>query len=91
MQDTKLNAKVDLSEFYNSDNLSDLFKVFPKLKSNITQKTNTNSPYINKMYVDKFSFYQMILEKIKNYFEINESFIISKSISIILNVSLYIT
>ena len=85
MQDTKLNAKVDLSEFYNSDNLSDLFKVFPKLKSNITQKTNTNSPYINKMYVDKFSFYQMILEKIKNYFEINESFIISKSISIILN------
>ena len=85
MQDTKLNAKVDLSEFYNSDNISDLFKVFPKLKSNIAQRTNMNSPYINKMYVDKFSFYQMILEKIKNYFEINESFIISKSISIILN------
>ena len=84
MQDTKLNAKLDLSEFYNSDNLSDLFNVFPKLKSNITQRTNMNSPYINKIYVDKFSFYQMILEKIKNYFEINESFIISKSISIIL-------
>ena len=84
MQDTKLNAKLDLSEFYNSDNLSDLFNVFPKLKSNITQRTSMNSPYINKIYVDKFSFYQMILEKIKNYFEINESFIISKSISIIL-------
>ena len=84
MQDTKLNAKLDLSEFYNSDNLSDLFNVFPKLKSNITQRTNMNSPYINKIYVYKFSFYQMILEKIKNYFEINESFIISKSISIIL-------
>ena len=84
MQDTKLNAKLDLSEFYNSDNLSDLFNVFPMLKSNITQRTNMNSPYINKIYVDKFSFYQMILEKIKNYFEINESFIISKSISIIL-------
>ena len=84
MEDTKLNAKLDLSEFYNSDNLSDLFNVFPMLKSNITQRTNMNSPYINKIYVDKFSFYQMILEKIKNYFEINESFIISKSIAIIL-------
>jgi len=84
MQDTKLNTKLDLSEFYNSDNLSDLFNVFPKLKSNITQRTNMNSPYINKIYVDKLSFYQMILEKIKNYFEINESFIISKSIAIIL-------
>ena len=84
MQDTKLSTKLDLSEYYKSDSLSDLFNVFPNLKQEITKRTNSNSPS-TKIYVDKFSFYQMILEKIKNYFEINQSFIISKSISIILN------
>ena len=84
MQDTKSNTKLNLSEYYKSDNLSDLFNVFPKLKSDMIKGTNSFSSY-GKIYVDKFSFYQMILEKIKNYFEINESFIISKAISIILN------
>ena len=84
MQDTKSYNKIDLSEYYNSDSLSDLFQVFPKLSQKNNQRANINSPS-GKIYVDKFSFYQMILEKIKNYFEIKESFIISKSISIILD------
>ena len=84
MQDTKSHSKIDLSEYYSSDNLSDLFQVFPKLKPNINHRTNVISPN-GKIYVDKLGFYQMILEKIKNYFEIQQSFIISKSISIMLN------
>ena len=84
MQDTKSYNKIDLSEYYNSDSLSDLFQVFPKLSQKNNQRANINSPS-GKIYVDKFSFYQMILEKLKNYFEIKESFIISKSISIILD------
>ena len=84
MQDTKSYNKINLSEYYNSDSLSDLFQVFPKLSQKNNQRANINSPS-GKIYVDKFSFYQMILEKLKNYFEIKESFIISKSIPIILD------
>ena len=84
MQDTKSYNKIDLSEYYNSDSLSDLFQVFPKLNQKNNKRININS-LSGKIYVDKFSFYQMILEKLKNYFEIKESFIISKSISIILD------
>ena len=83
MQNTKTNPKIDLSEFFNPDNISSLFNMFPKLISKPTKISNTKSPSA-KFYVDKFEFYQMLLEKIKSYFEINESFIISKSISIIL-------
>ena len=84
MQDTNLKTQIDLSKFYSPNNLSDLYQVFPKLKQNSTHSTKLNSPG-GKIIIDKFSFYQMVLEKLKNYFEINESFIISKSISIILN------
>ena len=83
MQDTKSANKIDLSEFFNSDNISSLLNMFPKLVSNPTKKSNSNSPNA-KFYVDKFYFYQMLLEKIKSYFEIKESFVLSKSISLIL-------
>ena len=83
MQDTKSANKIDLSEFFNSDNISSLLNMFPKLVSNPTKKSNLNSPNA-KFYVDKFDFYQMLLEKIKSYFEIKESFVLSKSISLIL-------
>ena len=83
MQNTKTNPKIDLSEFFNPDNISSLFNMFPKLISKPTKNSNKKT-LSAKFYVDKFEFYQMLLEKIKSYFEINESFIISKSISIIL-------
>ena len=61
MQDTKSANKIDLSEFFNSDNISSLLNMFPKLVSNPAKKSNSNSPNA-KFYVDKFDFYQMLLE-----------------------------
>ena len=79
MQDTKSKSKIDLSEYYNSDDLLLLFKSFPELKTNISNEDSLLRPLI-----DKFYFYQVILQKIKNYFEVSQTFIISDSISIIL-------
>ena len=81
MQDTKYTSKLDLSKFYSQENLSYLYKVFPKLKLNLSL---ANSPYSN-CCIDKYLFYHIILENIKNYFEIKQSFIISDSIKIILD------
>ena len=79
MQDTRYNSRLDLSKFYSQENLPYLYKVFPKIKLNLS-----SGPYAN-CYIDKYFFYQIILEKIKNYFDIKQSFIISDSIQIILN------
>ena len=81
MQDTKYTSKLDLSKFYSQENLSYLYKVFPKLKLNLS---SANSPYAY-CCIDKYLFYHIILENIKNYFEIKQSFIISDSIQIILD------
>ena len=81
MQDTKYNSRLDLSKFYSQENLSYLYKILPKIKLNLS---TANSPYAN-CYIDKYFFYQIILEKIKNYFDIKQAFIISDSIQIILN------
>ena len=80
MQDTKFKSKIDLSEYYNSDDILLLFKSFPELKTNISNEDSLLRPLI----IDKFYFYQVILQKIKNYFEISQTFIISDCISIIL-------
>ena len=80
MQDTKFSSKIVLSKFYSKENLSNLHKVFPKLKIN---SSIDNSSYDNYV-VDKYFFYKIVLEKLKNYFEVNQSFIMSDSISIIL-------
>ena len=79
MQDTRYNSRLDLSKFYSQENLPYLYKVFPKIKLNLS-----SGPYAN-CYIDKYFFYQIILEKIKNYFDIKQTFIISDSIQIILN------
>ena len=81
MQDTKYVSKIDLSKYYSKENLSNLYKVFPKLKTNSSKVTSFQDNY----YVDKYFFYRTVLEKLKNYFEINQTFIVSESISIILN------
>lgn len=80
MQDTKLNTRINLYEHYSPDYLSQLFKIFPRINS-LRQTTN---PLSGKLYIEKRFFYQMILEKIKNYFEIKQAFVIAESISIIL-------
>lgn len=86
MQRPHSHSKINLSESYPARDLSNLGKVFPQLKNIINKQSNSevfspNQPVI----VDKFDFYQMILEKIKSYFELKETFIISDSIGIILN------
>ena len=80
MQDTKLNTRINLCEHYSPDYLSQLCKIFPRLNS---IRPTTNS-FNGKFYIEKRFFYQMILEKIKNYFEIKQAFVIAESISIIL-------
>ena len=76
MQDTKYSSRLDLSKFYSKENLCYLYKVFPKLKSFLSSAN---------CCIDKYCFYKIILENIKNYFQIKQSFIISDSIQIILD------
>ena len=79
MQEAIYNSQLNLSEFYPSHLFKNLSRVFPRLNS-IIKKNNTT----DQILVDKFLFYKMILEKIKNYFELSERFVISESIDIIL-------
>ena len=86
MQRPNSCSKINLSENYPARDFTNLGKVFPQLKNIINKQIDSeilspNPPVI----VDKFVFYQMILEKIKSYFELKETFIISDSIGIILN------
>jgi len=80
MHEAIYNSKLNLSEHYPSHLFKNLVKVFPRL-NNIIQKNNMGQQPI---YIEKFVFYQMILEKLKNYFELSESFVISESIEIII-------
>ena len=72
--------------------LSALFQSQSKINLNPKTKINSNnaaagminmSDYIKK--INKFSFIRIILSKLKSYFEVNESFIIMKTIAIIIN------
>ena len=81
MQDTKYASRIDLSKYYSKENLFNLYKVFPKLKPNSSKANSFQDNY----YVDKYFFYQTVLAKIKTYFEINQTFIVSETISILLN------
>ena len=74
------NSQLNLSEHYPSHLFKNLVRVFPRL-NNIIKKNNVSQ---QPVLIDKFLFYQMILEKIKNYFELSESFVISESIDIII-------
>ena len=80
MTEAIYNSQLNLSEHYPSHLFKNLVKVFPRLNG-IIQKNNTNQQPI---FIEKFLFYQMILEKIKNYFELSESFVISESIELMI-------
>jgi hypothetical protein len=82
---SKLISTINLSENYPKDDLSNLLKIFPQLNELVAKKNGSNFDFSHKpAIVDKFEFYHIILEKIKNYFEIKETFVISDSISIML-------
>ena len=86
MQRPNSYSKINLSENYPARDFTNLGKVFPQLANIINKQNNSESFSPNQpVIVDKFIFYQMILDKIKNYFELKETFIISDSIGIILN------
>ena len=81
----KLPSTINLSENYQKDDLSNLLKVFPQLNELMAKKNGSNYDLShNPAIVDKFDFYRIVLDKIKNYFELKETFLISDSISIIL-------
>ena len=82
---SKLASTINLSENYPKDDLSNLLKVFPQLNELMAKKNGSNIDFAHKpAIVDKFEFYHIVLEKIKNYFELKETFVISDSISIML-------
>ena len=81
MQEAIYNSKLNLSEYFPVQSFQNLIRVFPRLNNIIPKNIISNSQPI---YIEKFLFYRMILEKIKISFEVSESFIISESIDIIL-------
>lgn len=72
---------LNISDYFKENTFPNLLKIFPQLYDLIPNKNNALKEPI---FVEKYPFYQMILEKVKNYFELKESFIISESINIIL-------
>ena len=81
MQEIIINSKLNLLDHFPLHNFKNLIKIFPRINNIIPKNIVSNTQPI---YIDKFLFYRMILEKIKIYFELNESFVISESIDIIL-------
>ena len=85
MKEANLDSKINLSEYFPGNYFTNLLKVFPQLNNIISKKDNfKNNSVSNQITIDKYPFYQMVLEKVKNYFEIKENFLISDSIDIIL-------
>ena len=85
MQNPNSFSRINLTQNYPERSLTNLIKVFPELKNLINTQNNSNAiPTNQPIIVDKFAFYQIILEKLKNYFEIKETFVISDSLSLIL-------
>ena len=83
MLKTNTNSTINLTNEYADHSITNLLKVFPQLK-NLIFNQSKSEVMSQPMIVDKFSFYQIILEKMKSYFELKETFIISDSIGIIL-------
>ena len=78
-----LNSKINLKEYYDSDNLKHLFKVFPKLKPKNYIDSKTSSTF-RGIYLTKYNFYNIVLEKVKIYFELNGNFTVSNTVNILL-------
>ena len=86
MQKPNTNSStINLSSEYPDHSLTNILKVFPQLKNLVIlpKKTDIFSSTL-PVLVDKITFYQIILEKIKSYFELKETFIMSDSVGIIL-------
>ena len=81
MQEVIYNSKLNLCGYYPTHLFKNLIRVFPRLSTIIPKNIVANTQPI---LIDKFLFYRMILEKIKSYFEISESFVMSESVNIIL-------
>ena len=85
MQYSNSISRINLSENFPECSITNLIKVFPELNKLIINKTNSKAFSPNQpIIVDKYPFYQIILEKLKSYFELKETFVISDSISLIL-------
>ena len=100
-KNNKYYDQFNLTDLYSNDDLNKLFKIIPELSNLIPLNKNSIGPsysekkpslnenseninFIGKpLKINKF--HKIILSKLKSYFEINESFIIMKTISIIIN------
>ena len=73
--------------------LSDLFtrnknmsiSIYSEKKNSSNEKSENINCLGKSLKINKFHFFKIILSKLKSYFEINESFIIMKTISILIN------
>ena len=85
-------TKFSLSELYSFEGLKKLLKIIPEiatLYNPINKLKYEESEKINISYfqakISKFPFFKIILSKLKSYFEVNESFVIIKSLTILMN------
>ena len=89
------DTKFSLSECYSYEGLKKLIKIIPEITTlynpinKLKYTSNDESEKINISYyhtkISKFPFFKIILSKLKSYFEVNESFVIIKSLTILLN------
>jgi len=81
-------TKFNLFELYSFEELKKLLKVIPEITS-LYNQIKKESEKINVSYyqtkINKFPFFKIILSKLKSYFEVNESFIIMRTLSIMIN------
>ena len=99
-KNTRYETKFNLSKLYSPDDLKKVFQVIPELTNLFLPANNSNQSQKNTIVketqeninipnyqssINKFSFFKIILFKLKSYFELNESFIIIKTISFLIN------
>ena len=65
------NNSINLKDYFPEQALKNVTRIFPQINNNFK--------------IDKIKFYSMLIEKVKNYFELNEKFIIVECLSILFN------
>ena len=65
------NNSINLKDYFPEQVLKNVTRIFPQINNNFKR--------------DKIKFYSMLIEKVKNYFELNEKFIIVECLSILFN------
>ena len=96
----RYETECTLSELYSQEELKKVFIIIPELlylfQSSLNSNLSFNNKYklllqtipqenINQIKISKFSFFRIILSKLKSYFEINESCIIKRTLEILIN------